>query len=189
MSSRRRNAASVSGFSEVWKPEGLARLTASERDGLWAHNILETYLRGGMIRTKGISLRSYLPYDRRQMIWALTNGRCVYCGKATEPFVDFTVDHFVPLAVGGIDAVPNLLPCCVACNSAKADRTVEEWFRVLNNSAWLIDRALDYYRAAIFFAKVEYVTFTGVPLWLSSGLVTIPDPSPNGRKSRKEQLK
>lgn len=58
----------------------------------------------------------------RAMVWAKTGGVCHYCGKQTNPFADFTVDHVVPLAKGGTNELDNLVPACRRCNSAKGDR-------------------------------------------------------------------
>jgi hypothetical protein len=43
---------------------------------------------------------------------------CHYCDAVFPQ----TVDHIVPRSLGGPDAQWNLVPCCQACNSAKANR-------------------------------------------------------------------
>lgn len=52
-------------------------------------------------------------------------GLCGYCrsGRATE------VDHMIPIAMGGPDALPNLLPVCRRCNASKGHKTVAAWLR------------------------------------------------------------
>lgn len=47
------------------------------------------------------------------------NHSCRYCG-ATAPDVKLTVDHVVPLALGGSDEPSNLVAACSACNSGKS---------------------------------------------------------------------
>jgi 5-methylcytosine-specific restriction endonuclease McrA len=47
---------------------------------------------------------------------------CAYCG--TEATV---VDHVIPQIKGGSSERRNLAPACKPCNSAKRDRTPEEW--------------------------------------------------------------
>jgi len=47
------------------------------------------------------------------------NHACRYCG-ATAPGVALTVDHVVPVALGGSDDPDNLVAACVACNSGKS---------------------------------------------------------------------
>lgn len=43
---------------------------------------------------------------------------CHYCGAKAD-----TVDHIVPLAIGGTNGVYNLVPACRACNLAKGDQS------------------------------------------------------------------
>lgn len=43
------------------------------------------------------------------------NHTCRYCG-ATAPDVKLTVDHVVPVALGGSDVPTNLVAACDACN-------------------------------------------------------------------------
>jgi 5-methylcytosine-specific restriction endonuclease McrA len=47
---------------------------------------------------------------------------CVYCGAEAT-----AVDHIVPRSRGGSDKRSNLAPACQLCNSAKQNRTPEEW--------------------------------------------------------------
>jgi hypothetical protein len=40
-------------------------------------------------------------------------------------FIDFgdaTVDHIIPVSMGGTDEIENLVPCCRVCNSKKGNR-------------------------------------------------------------------
>ena len=47
---------------------------------------------------------------------------CGYCSThETEVGSLLTVDHFQPTALGGSDALENLIYCCDACNRFKAD--------------------------------------------------------------------
>lgn len=47
------------------------------------------------------------------------NHACRYCG-GTAPGVRLTVDHVVPVALGGADTPANLVAACVDCNSGKS---------------------------------------------------------------------
>lgn len=47
------------------------------------------------------------------------NHACRYCG-ATAPEAKLTVDHVVPVALGGTDEPGNLVTACAACNSGKS---------------------------------------------------------------------
>jgi HNH endonuclease len=44
--------------------------------------------------------------------------RCFYCGRAA-PDVKLTVDHVVPVVLGGSDDPKNLVTACVDCNAGK----------------------------------------------------------------------
>lgn len=49
--------------------------------------------------------------------------KCHYCGKS--PHLDniiLTIDHIIPLVLGGNDKDDNLITACSYCNSVKGDR-------------------------------------------------------------------
>jgi 5-methylcytosine-specific restriction endonuclease McrA len=69
-------------------------------------------------------------HDRRHKIAHRDGWRCNFCDRFTScatclPEVPSegtaTVDHIVPKAQGGTDALANLCIACVPCNQAKAD--------------------------------------------------------------------
>jgi hypothetical protein len=47
------------------------------------------------------------------------NHACRYCGRSA-PDVELTVDHVVPVALGGTDDPANLVTACSDCNAGKA---------------------------------------------------------------------
>lgn len=51
---------------------------------------------------------------------------CHYCRKPRE-LVKLTVDHYIPLALGGAHAIGNLVMACKSCNSRKSKLTPEQW--------------------------------------------------------------
>lgn len=57
------------------------------------------------------------------IVFGRDNHACVYCG-ANEAL---TIDHIVPRLQGGAHDPSNLTTACRPCNSAKNDRTPEEW--------------------------------------------------------------
>lgn len=64
----------------------------------------------------------------RELVWAMTDGRCYYCGVQTNPFSTFSIDHKIPKSRGGDNCLMNLVPACKPCNSAKRDRMLHsEW--------------------------------------------------------------
>lgn len=50
---------------------------------------------------------------------------CFYCRKALG--AAYHVDHKLPLAKGGTDALSNLALACVQCNQEKHNKTVDEY--------------------------------------------------------------
>ena len=53
--------------------------------------------------------------------------RCAYCHTAATSTNRWEIDHIVPRSRGGSDRPSNLALSCHACNSAKGDRTAEEF--------------------------------------------------------------
>lgn len=56
--------------------------------------------------------------------------RCAYCGRKLEygvPGSVPTMDHVIPLSKGGGHSKGNIVPACGRCNSAKRDKTLEQW--------------------------------------------------------------
>lgn len=66
--------------------------------------------------------RAKLLRSFRAAVWAKTDGDCWYCCKAINPFVDFTMDHVIPVSRGGRDELDNLVPCCKKCNNTKGSK-------------------------------------------------------------------
>lgn len=52
------------------------------------------------------------------MAWVRTNGHCWYCGDPLPRDV-MTLDHLVPLALGGRHHLDNVVASCKPCNNAK----------------------------------------------------------------------
>lgn len=59
-------------------------------------------------------------------------GLCQYCGKKTA-FKNLTMDHLLPLAMGGRSTKDNLVPCCKECNNRKKSMMPLEWADYLEN--------------------------------------------------------
>lgn len=53
--------------------------------------------------------------------------RCQYCGRSGY----LTVDHMIPVAMGGATDEGNLVACCLACNRDKADALPLEYLWVV----------------------------------------------------------
>ena len=90
-------------------------------------------------------MRRILPYNHpsvRRFVWAMTDGRCAYCGILTNPFHNFTIDHIVPRHLGGTDDPGNLLPACASCNSSKGCLAPEVWLP--SRETWLLSDQFRY---------------------------------------------
>jgi 5-methylcytosine-specific restriction endonuclease McrA len=74
--------------------------------------LLNRYVRPGRRRRVAVSRRAVLRRDGH---------RCGYCGDHAD-----TVDHIRPRSKGGDTSWANLVACCGACNSRKADRELQE---------------------------------------------------------------
>jgi hypothetical protein len=62
----------------------------------------------------------------QQKIWYRDGFQCMYCGKKL-PDVQLTIDHFVPIEMGGEDEPSNYLSCCRQCNKDKGNRNPLEY--------------------------------------------------------------
>ena len=62
----------------------------------------------------------------------ISNGRCQYCGARVPP-KELTMDHIVPLAMGGSSSKGNIAVCCKACNTKKKTMMPIEWQHYLES--------------------------------------------------------
>ena len=79
--------------------------------------------------------RKYMTPTKRRAIFDRDKGICQMCGVATRffhalcdnPFDDRppagSVDHIVPVSLGGTDAPENLRWACRSCNCARGNRS------------------------------------------------------------------
>lgn len=65
----------------------------------------------------------------QQKVWWRDNLKCMYCGKGMGDGAFLTVDHFVPLELGGANNETNYLTSCAPCNRAKGDMPPEQYCR------------------------------------------------------------
>lgn len=61
-----------------------------------------------------------IPVSRRGVL-RRDSQKCGYCGGSAN-----TIDHITPKSKGGKDTWENLVACCLRCNNAKGDHTLQE---------------------------------------------------------------
>lgn len=66
-----------------------------------------------------------LPQAIKAQVRLRAQGLCEHCHAAEQwQYVDFTVDHVLPLSKGGDDSLDNLALACFHCNRRKSNRLV-----------------------------------------------------------------
>ena len=62
----------------------------------------------------------------QQKIWVRDNCQCIYCGVKMGDAL-MTVDHFIPLELGGEDNPGNYVTACRRCNKDKDSIAPQDW--------------------------------------------------------------
>ena len=71
-------------------------------------------------------LRHYRKLEMRNKLFAI-DPHCQYCGRWFDRPRQSTLDHVVPVALGGPDHESNVALSCGACNRDKGGKTLAEW--------------------------------------------------------------
>ncbi|EPF24946.1 MAG: HNH endonuclease [Microcystis aeruginosa Ma_MB_F_20061100_S19] len=61
-----------------------------------------------------------VPIEVRKYVYQRDNYQCQSCGKP-ENFTQLSIDHIIPLALGGSNDISNLQTLCLSCNRRKKD--------------------------------------------------------------------
>lgn len=64
--------------------------------------------------------------DVQQKIWVADGYKCMYCGRKMGE-VTLSIDHFMPLELGGANDPSNFLSSCRKCNKRKGNMHPVEW--------------------------------------------------------------
>ena len=75
--------------------------------------------------------RGSIPKKMRNEIFQRDSFICQFCQEKFDA-TELTIDHLVPLALGGLDEMTNYVTCCRGCNGRKADMPLDEFAREMN---------------------------------------------------------
>lgn len=106
----------------IYKPteREWAAIIAASDDPQYYDEIGKVWLRKAQ---KGVSGKV------QQIIWARDNFECQYCHRKMGN-VQLTVDHFLPLELGGLNDDSNYLSACRMCNKEKGRMHPRDWCRI-----------------------------------------------------------
>jgi 5-methylcytosine-specific restriction endonuclease McrA len=69
----------------------------------------------------------------QQKVWVADGFKCVYCGSQMGKS-KMTIDHFIPLELGGKNDETNYLTSCASCNKKKANMLPDDWCKRIGKS-------------------------------------------------------
>jgi len=69
--------------------------------------------------------RDTFTYDEKMLIAQKSDEMCCHCGKKVYFGFGATVDHYVPLSLGGTNVNENLVMLCEKCNKEKDNKLIE----------------------------------------------------------------
>jgi hypothetical protein len=69
----------------------------------------------------------WITREKRLALYIRDGMGCAYCGLGVEDGAMLTLDHLTPHCQGGTNAADNLVTACRTCNSARGERTLEEF--------------------------------------------------------------
>ena len=108
-------------FTDINRAYGLLCLARKKLKGFRVMDLDSVMVASGKCVTK----RKKFSEPERAVIYNRSKGRCGICGKFV-PYDVYTIDHIVPLAKGGTNAMDNLQCAHSWCNYAKGDSPVDE---------------------------------------------------------------
>ncbi len=98
-----------------------------------------------MIQRQQIQNRENFTDEERRDVAAKSDGYCAHCGKRIEFGGKATVDHFVPLSKGGVNAAFNRVMLCHNCNQEKGNLIIppDGYLNYLHDED--LKKLIDYY--------------------------------------------
>lgn len=108
-------------YSKKWRLSNPEKVKA-QRDKYWTENhdkaIEKTHRRRARIAGNG---GDYTAKEWKDLV-DLYENKCLCCGRND---VKITVDHIVPISVGGSNNIDNIQPLCKSCNSTKGAKVID----------------------------------------------------------------
>lgn len=104
--------------------------------------------KSGLIKAIHRKLRYQISGAVQQKIWARDEFGCVFCERKMGE-VQLTIDHWIPLELGGTNDETNYLSACRKCNKRKGNLHPEEWCR---------QRSLDYQHYVQYLASCSSIS-------------------------------
>jgi 5-methylcytosine-specific restriction endonuclease McrA len=80
--------------------------------------------------------RTKINPNRRKAIFMRDKCQCVYCGQKRtlkQALCEYTLDHIVPVTLGGSGATENLITSCELCNKRKGRLTLKRFLKLNEN--------------------------------------------------------
>lgn len=114
---------------ESLEEKGCIRIGDTNREGTLYTVFLPREI--PLVREKTVSVQPsrvedfYTDPDRRREIFVSDNWRCHYCGELVAE-ENVTLDHLVPVSLGGTNVRENLRTACLLCNSIKSGKTYDQ---------------------------------------------------------------
>lgn len=71
-------------------------------------------------------LRYQISGHVQQKVWVADKFKCLYCAKPMGE-IQLTIDHFIPLEMGGANDTSNFLSACRKCNKDKGAMNPMDW--------------------------------------------------------------
>jgi hypothetical protein len=112
-------------------PEGADVFTLTQdewTDWLQRSDNPEILVNGSLEKAFHRKVRYEISGAVQQKIWVRDGCKCMYCG-ATMGKAQLTIDHFVPLEMGGKNDTSNYLSACRKCNKDKGGMDPKDWCR------------------------------------------------------------
>ena len=108
-------------FTDIKKAYDLLHMARKKLDGF---KVVDLDMDSG-ITEKGMTRHRAFSEGDRRIIYNRYKGRCAICGRFV-PYDEFTIDHIIPLAKGGTNAMENLQCAHSWCNLIKREASMEE---------------------------------------------------------------